>query len=68
MDTPPTSLSPSDEVDASGTPASGSVSPDGALSTDGGPDAATAIMTTDSVPKQALFIGADSTLYCLDRP
>jgi glutamate N-acetyltransferase/amino-acid N-acetyltransferase len=31
-----------------------------ALSTDGGPAAATAIMTTDSVPKAALFIGTDS--------
>jgi glutamate N-acetyltransferase/amino-acid N-acetyltransferase len=31
-----------------------------ALSTDGGPDAATAIMTTDSVSKQAVFSGADA--------
>ena len=31
-----------------------------ALSTDGGPAAGTAIMTTDSVPKSALFIGADA--------
>ena len=31
-----------------------------ALSTDGGPAAGTAIMTTDSVPKSALFIGTDA--------